>query len=413
MNGRSRLALLQSLTAQIVIALVAGVVIGWLWPSLGQRLDILATLFIRLVLVIIAPLIFASLVVGVAGSGEFRKLGTMAVQAVLYFLIFTAVVMVLGFALGNLLQPGQGLTPPTDAAAVPAVQEQESFWVRLIPRSIVEAMARGDVLQIVVFSLLFGVALGASGERGRPVLDFCRSLAEVMYRFTGMVMRLAPLGVLGAAAALVGKHGLGVGESFLWLTAAVYVGLAVILFGLFPLLCLWFRISVRGFFSAIKEPFLIAFATTSSAAALPKAMEAMERFGVPRRVVAFVLPVGYSFNLAGSSLFLGVAALFVAQAFGVALSTGQQATLLATVYVASKGVPLVPRGSLVALVAGLSSFGLPAAVVGASFGFLLAIDPILDMPRTGVNIGGNCLATILVARWQGSFRPNEETARQR
>lgn len=402
-SGHSHFGILRGLTAQILIALVLGGLIGWRWPHLGQQLEILATIFVRLVLVIIAPLIFATLVVGIAGSGKLKKLGPMAVQAISYFLIVTAVAMLLGFALGNLLQPGDGLMPPTEAAPAPLVQEEASFWVRLFPRSIVAAMARGDVLQIVVFSLLFAVALAASGTRGQAVLDFCRALAEVMYRFTDLVMKLAPVGVLGASAALVGQHGLAVGKSFLWLTIGVYAGLILVFFGLYPLLCWGFRIPVGGFFRAIKEPFAIAFATTSSAAALPKAMEVMEGFGVPRRVVAFVLPTGYSFNLAGSSLFLGVAALFVAQTYDVGLGLGEQAVLLGTVYVASKGIPLVPRGSLVALVAGLSSFGLPAAVVGASFGFLLAIDPILDMPRTGVNVGGNCLATALVARWQGSF----------
>ncbi|MFQ5777284.1 MAG: dicarboxylate/amino acid:cation symporter [Terriglobia bacterium] len=408
MSGRPRFSFLKGLTAQIIFALLLGVLLGFLWPALGQRLEIFATIFVRLVLVIIAPLVFSTLVVGIAGSGELRKLGSLAVQALAYFLLVTAGVMLLGFALGNLLAPGTGLTPPTEAVASPLAQEPESFWVRLFPRSIVDAMARGDVLQIVVFSLLFAVALAATGARGQAVLGLCRSLAEVMYRLTDLVMKTAPLGVLGASAALVGKHGLRVGESFLWLTVAVYAGLALVFFGLFPVLCLWFRIPVSGFFRALKDPFAIAFATTSSAAALPKAMEAMERFGVPRRIVAFVLPTGYSFNLAGSSLFIGVAALFVVQAYSISLSLAQQAALAGTVYVASKGVPLVPRGSLVALVAGLTSFGLPAEVVGASFGFLLAIDPILDMPRTGVNVSGNCLATALVARWQGAFQGGKQ-----
>lgn len=408
MSGPSRLTFLKGLTAQIIFALLLGALLGSLWPALGSRLEILATIFVRLVMVIIAPLVFSTLVVGVAGSGELRKLGSLAAQAVAYFLLVTVGVMLLGFALGHLLAPGAGLTPPAEAVASPLAQEAESFWVRLFPRSIVDAMARGDVLQIVVFSLLFAVALAATGARGQAVLEFCRSLAEVMYRLTDLVMRTAPLGVLGASAALVAKHGLRVGESFLWLTVAVYAGLGLVFFGLFPLLCVGFRLPVGGFFRALKEPFAIAFATTSSAAALPKAMEAMERFGVPRRIVAFVLPTGYSFNLAGSSLFIGVAALFVLQAYNVSLSLAEQAALAGTLYVASKGVPLVPRGSLVALVAGLTSFGLPAEVVGASFGFLLAIDPILDMPRTGVNVSGNCLAAALVARWQGSFRKSEE-----
>ncbi|MFQ5695601.1 MAG: dicarboxylate/amino acid:cation symporter [Terriglobia bacterium] len=396
------------LTTQILIALVLGVLLGWLWPAAGARLGILATIFIRLVMVIIAPLVFSTLVVGIAGPGELRKLGSLALQAVILFLVLTAVALLLAFTLANLVQPGQGLAPPAATTASPLPAAGESFWVRLFPRSIVDAMARGDVLQIVVFSLLFAVALAAVGERGRPMLELCRSLADVMYRFTDLVMRAAPLGVLGAAAALVSQHGLRVGQNFLWLTVAVYAGLALMLFVLYPLLCLWFRIPLAGFFRAIKEPFAIAFATTSSAAALPKAMEVMERFGVPRRVVAFVLPTGTALNLAGSALFIGVAALFIAQAFQISLSLGDQLRFFVVLAVASKSVANVPRASLVALAAGLSGFGVPPEVVAAGFGFLLGIDPILDMPRTGVNTAGNCLAAALVARWQGGFRSGRE-----
>ncbi|MGH9813703.1 MAG: dicarboxylate/amino acid:cation symporter, partial [Candidatus Acidiferrales bacterium] len=216
---------LPGLTTQIVAALLLGALIGWLAPEFGQRLEILATIFVRLVMVIIAPLIFAVLVVGVAGSGKLRDLGSMALQAVAFFLLLSAVAMALGFLLGNALQPGVGLAPTAAAAEQPELPVQEPFWVRLFPRSIVDAMARGDVLQIVIFSLLFAAAVAAAGERGKPVLDLCRSLADVMFRFTDFVMAVAPLGVLGAAAALVGKHGLGVGESFFWLTVTVYLGL--------------------------------------------------------------------------------------------------------------------------------------------------------------------------------------------
>lgn len=402
MSG-SRFALLRGLTTQIILALILGGLLGWLWPGFGQKLEILATIFIRLVLMIIAPLIFSTLVVGIAGTGERRRLGSLAVQTVAYFLVITLVALLLGFALGNLFQPGAGLTPPAQAETAPPAPEEESFWVRLFPTSIVDAMARGDVLQIVLFTLLFAAALTLVGERGRPLLDFCRSLAEVMYRFTDIIMRLAPLGVLGAAAALVGKHGLRVGENFLWLTVAVYLGLALLLFGLYPLLCLWFRIPVVTFFRAIKEPFAIAFATTSSAAALPKAMEVMEKFGVPRRAVAFVLPAGTALNLAGSTLFLGVAGFFLLQAFHLPLTFGDQLRFFVVLLVASKSVTNVPRSSLVALAAGLSGFGVEPELVAVGFGFLLGIDPILDMPRTGVNTAGNCLAAALLARWQGTF----------
>jgi proton glutamate symport protein len=395
---------LPGLTTQIFIALIVGALIGWLAPEFGQRLEILATIFVRLVMVIIAPLIFAVLVTGVAGSGKLRELGSMALQAVAFLLLFSAVAMALGFLLGNTLQPGAGLAQTAAPAAQPELPEQEPFWVRLFPRSIVDAMARGDVLQIVVFSLLFAAAVAAAGERGKPVLEVCRSLADVMFRFTDFVMAVAPIGVLGAAAALVGKHGLAVGESFFRLTVAVYLGLGLMLFGLMPLLAVAFGVPLGGFVRAVKAPFAIAFATTSSAAALPKAMEAMEAFGVPRRIVAFVLPVGNTFNLSGGALYIGVAALFVLQAFNRVPALSDQLVLSGILYVASKGIANIPRGSLLALAAGLANFGAPAEVVAASFGLLLAIDPLLDMPRTGVNITGNCLAAALVARWQRNLR---------
>jgi proton glutamate symport protein len=398
---------LPGLTAQILIALLLGALIGWLAPELGQRLEILATIFVRLVMAIIAPLIFAVLVVGVAGSGRLSDLGSMALQAVAFFLILSAVAMALGFLLANALQPGVGLAPAAAPAAAPELPAQEPFWVRLFPRSIVDAMARGDVLQIVVFSLLFAAAVAAAGERGKPVLDLCRSLADVMFRFTDFVMAVAPIGVLGAAAALVGKHGLAIGQSFFWLTVTVYLGLGLMLLALMPLLALVFAVPLRGFVRAVQAPFAIAFATTSSAAALPKAMEAMESMGVPRRVVAFVLPVGNSFNLSGGALYIGVASLFVLQAFNQAPALADQFVLFGILYVASKGIANIPRGSLLALAAGLANFGVPAEVVASSFGLLLAIDPILDMPRTGVNITGNCLAAALVARWQGNAEPSD------
>lgn len=392
------------LTFYILLALVLGALVGWLWPAFGRQLQVLATIFIRLVMMIIAPLIFSTLVVGIAGSGELKKLGAMAVKTVAYFLILTAVALALSFAIGNWLQPGQGIAPPTEAGAAPSALPEESFWVRLFPKSVVDAMARGDVIQIVLFSVVFAVAVSASGVRGRSVLEFCRSLADVMFKFTDIVMWAAPVGVFGGAAAMVGTHGLKVGEAFLRLTMGVYLGLALMLFVLYALLCLVFRIPIREFYRAIWEPFTIAFATTSSAAALPRAMEVMENFGVHRRVVAFVLPTGTAFNLAGSAFFIGVAGLFVVQAFGIPLAAGDQLVLFGTLFVASKGVTNVPRSSLVALAAALSSFGVAPEVVAASFGLLLGIDPILDMPRTGVNTAGNCLAAALVARWQGSFR---------
>lgn len=389
------------LTFYILLALVLGALVGWLWPEVGRQLQVLATIFIRLVMMIIAPLIFSTLVVGIAGSGKLRELGGMVGKVIAFYLLLTVLTMALGFGIGNWLQPGQGIVPPAGDISIAA--PEESFWVRLFPKSIVDAMARGDVLQIVVFSLVFALAVGAAGGRGKPVLDFCRSLADVMFKFTDYVMLAAPVGVFGAMAALVAAQGLTVGASFLRLTVATYLGFALIFFGLYPALLVFFRIPVREFWQAVREPLSIAFATTSSAAALPRAMENLERFGVARRVVAFVLPTG-TLNLAGSGVFLGIAGLFVLQAFQIPLTSMQQLSLFGTLYVASKGIANIPRGSLVALAAGLGGFGVPPEVVGAAFGFLLAIDPILDMPRTVVNSTGIYVAASLVSRWQGNFR---------
>ncbi len=396
---------LPGLTTQILAAFVLGGFIGWLWPEFGRSLQLLATIFVRLIMVIIAPLIFSTLVTGIAGSGEFRKLGKLALQTVVYILLLTFVVLALGFFLANTLEPGGGVDASAEINVTVGEPPTQSFWVRIVPRSIVDAMARGDVLQIVIFSLLFGVALGAAGEKGRPVLNFTRSLSEVMFKFTGLVMKTAPLGVLGAAAAMVGSHGLAVGKNFLWYILTVYLGLAILAGIIYPVLCLVLRIPLRPLFHAIKEPFAIAFATTSSAAALPTAMENMERFGAPRRVTSFVLPLATGLNLAGSALFIAVASIFLLQVFQIPFSFKEQMVLFGTLFVATKGVANVPRASLVVIAAGLTAMNVPPETIGAGIGLLLGVDPIVDMPRTGVNTAGNCIATAVMARLQGNLQP--------
>ncbi|MBM3792242.1 MAG: dicarboxylate/amino acid:cation symporter, partial [Acidobacteria bacterium] len=390
----------------ILFALVLGALVGWRWPALGESLQILATIFIRLVLVIIAPLIFSTLVVGIAGQGELRKLRGLALRGVSAFMILTAVALAVGFGLAMLLDPGSGVSPAGEASFTPAAPPAESFWVRLFPSSIIEAMARGDVIQIVIFSVLLAIAISLAGEKGRPLLDFCGSLAQAMYRFTDMVMRTAPVGVFGAAAALVSRHGVQVGTSLFRLILAVYLGLGLLLFVLFPLIVWAFRLPARKFLQAVKEPFAIAFATASASAALPKAMENMEAMGVPRSIVAFIMPTGLSFNPLGSTVFIGVAAPFILQAFQISMTFEEQATLLGTLFVASKGIAGVPRSALVVTAAGLSSIGLPADVIAAGMGLLIGIDPILDMPRTATNTTGNCLVSAVVARLQGEMGPS-------
>jgi len=391
------------LTTQIIIALALGAMVGWLWPAAGPSLQILATIFIRLVMVIIAPLIFSTLVVGIAGQGSLRKLGSLALQTLGVFLIVTAVALAIGFALGNLLQPGKGITATlAKGAASIGAPPVESFWVRMFPQSVFDAMARGDVLQIVVFSVIFAVAVSLAGAAAEPVLEWCRSLARVMYKFTDIVMLAAPIGVFGAAASLVSKQGLQVGAGFAWLMAAVYVGLALLLLVFFPALALLFRIPLRKLYHAAREPFAIAFATASGLAAIPKAMERMEEMGVPRSVASFTIGTGLNFNASGSTVFLGVASLFLLQAFGIAYTWPDQMALFGTLFVVSKGIAGVPRASLIVIAAALPAIGIAPDVVGAGIGLILGIDPLMDMPRTATNAAGHCLFAAIIARWQGT-----------
>ena len=393
----------RSLTTQIVVGLVLGVVVGYLWPTLGVGVKPLADAFLRMIKMIIAPLIFSTLVVGIAGTGDLKAMGRIGLKAILYFEIATTIALFLGLLLVNVFQPGAGMTLPTGAdaqAAAGLVQNQQHGWeifLHLFPTSVIDAMARGDILQVVVFSTFFGVAVAAIGARGKPVLAVLESTAQVMFRFTGYVMMFAPIGVFAAIASTVGSKGLGVLFTLGKLVGLMYVGLALFALVVIGAVSYLIRVPFLSFVRAIREPFLIAFTTASSEAALPKAMEIMERFGVPKNIVAFVLPTGYSFNLDGSTLYLSLASVFVAQTAGVQMTIGQQLIMMLTLMLTSKGVAGVPRASLVVLAATLSQFSLP--LEGAAI--LLGIDQIMDMGRTAVNVMGNCIAAAVVARWEG------------
>jgi proton glutamate symport protein len=393
-----------SLTQQIFIGLVAGIALGALWPDAAVAIRPLADLFLRMIKMIIAPLIFSTLVVGIAGTGDLRAVGRIGVKAIVWFELATTVALVIGLVLVNVLQPGAGVTlTGADTSNVAAmVGQQQTGWdilLHMVPTSVVDAMAKGDILQVVVFSSFFGVALAAIGPRGTPVVTFLDAVAQVMFRFTGYVMRFAPLGVMAAIAATVGGKGLGILLTLGKLVLTMYLGLAIFVVIVIGGAALVSRVPFFAFVRAIREPFLIAFTTASSEAALPKALEVMERFGVPKRIVSFVLPTGYSFNLDGSTLYLSVASIFVAQLAGIHLSIGQQLLMMLTLMVTSKGVAGVPRAALVILAAMLTTFHLP--LEGAAI--LLGIDQLLDMGRTAVNVMGNCLATVVVARWEGEF----------
>jgi proton glutamate symport protein len=395
---------LPSLTTQIFIGLVAGIVVGAVWPDVGVAIRPLADLFLRMIKMIIAPLIFSTLVVGIAGTGDLRSVGRIGVKAIVWFELATTVALAIGLVLVNILQPGAGVAvigADTSSVATMAGQRQTGWDILLhmVPTSVVDAMAKGDILQVVVFSAFFGVALAAIGAKGAPVVSLLDAVAQVMFRFTGYVMRFAPLGVMAAIAATVGGRGLGILVTLGKLVLTMYLGLAVFVIVVIGGAALVSRVPFLAFVRAIREPFLIAFTTASSEAALPKSLEVMERFGVPKRIVSFVLPTGYSFNLDGSTLYLSVAAIFVAQLGGIQLSLSQQLVMMLTLMVTSKGVAGVPRAALVILAATLTTFHLP--LEGAAI--LLGIDQLLDMGRTAVNVMGNCLATVVVARWEGEF----------
>jgi proton glutamate symport protein len=392
-----------SITTQIVIGLVLGIAVGYLWPSFGIAVKPLADAFLRMIKMIIAPLVFATLVVGIAGTGDLKAMGRIGLKAIIYFEIATTISLFLGLALVNIFQPGAGVALPTGgdtSAAAGLVQNQQTGWdifLHLFPTSVIESMARGDILQIVVFSTFFGVAAAAIGSKGQPVLDVLESTAQVMFKFTGYVMLFAPIGVFAAMASTVGSKGLGILFTLGKLVGLMYLGLAIFVLVVLGTVSYIIRVPFFTFARASREPFLIAFSTASSEAALPKAMEVMERFGVPKNIVAFVLPTGYSFNLDGSTLYLSLASIFVAQMAGIQMTLGQQLVMMLTLMLTSKGVAGVPRASLVVLAATLAQFGLP--MEGAAI--LLGIDQILDMGRTAVNVMGNCIAAAVVARWEG------------
>jgi len=402
----------RTLTQWIVVAMVVGVALGILFPAFAVSIRPVSTVFLRMIKSIIVPLIFGTLVVGIAGHGDdMKRVGRLALKSIVYFEIVTTLALVIGLFAVNILKPGVGVSLVATGAA-PVSGNQITFssvLEHIVPQSFFEAAATNEMLQIVFWSVLF--AIGLSQVRGRAkdtMVGFCEALAEVMFKFTGVVMKFAPFGVAAALAFTVGqavvKYG---GPEGAWhilkslglVVLTLYIALVV--FGVLVLLPVAriARVPLGPFTAAVKEPALIAFSTASSEAALPKAMEQMEAIGVPRRIVAFVMPTGYSFNLDGSTLYLSVASVFAAQAGGVSLTVGQQLLMMLTLMLTSKGVAGVPRAALVILTGTLASFNLPAeaAVV------LLGVDVLMDMARTSVNLIGNCLATVVMARWEGEY----------
>lgn len=390
-----------SLTAWIIIATILGIILGATLPSFAVQLQWISNIFIRLIKSIIAPLIFASLVYGIAKSGSVGTMGRIGAKAMSYFLAATSLALVIGLLMVNIFRPGDhvamkaGITSP---AAIPTAKLTFAETMeKMFPKSIIESMANGDVLQIVIFSVLFGIACTAVGSKSSPVVHWCESVMEIMFKYTQYVIYLAPFGAGAAMAVTVGKNGIGSLIGLAKLVGTLYLALIVFIVVVLGAVVFIAKIPLGRFFAAVRQPFVLAFSTASSEAALPQALENMERFGVPKHIVNFVLPLGYSFNLDGSTLYLALASVFVAQAAGIELPLSTQLFMMLTLMLTSKGVAAVPRASLVILTATVSSFNLPMEGVN----LILGVDAFMDMARTSVNLLGNCLASAVVARWEG------------
>ena len=398
-----------SLTQWIIISMIVGVLLGWLAPGFAVALKPLSTIFLNMIKSLIAPLLFATLVVGIAGHGDdMKKVGKLAFRSIVYFEIVTTLALAVGLIAVNLVRPGEGVGLDTTAQVSATVTDLSQRHVtfsavleHIVPSSFVDAAAKNEVLQVVFWSIIFAVAVARTPAGAKKtMLGVIESLSEVMFKFVGIVMAFAPFGIGAAIAVTVGQSGIGVLRNLGILVLTLYGALVVFVLAVLVPVAVIFRIPVGAFWKTVREPWLIAFSTASSEAALPLAMQKMEAFGVPRRIVAFVMPTGYSFNLDGSTLYLALASVFVAQAANIDMPIAQQILMMLTLMVTSKGVAAVPRASLVILSGALTQFGLPLSGVA----LILGVDAVMDMARTSINLVGNCLATAVMARWEGELR---------
>jgi len=396
----------RSLTTWILISMIIGAAFGHDFPAIATNLNVISQIFLRLIKTIIAPLLFATIVVGIAGHSDLKQVGRMGWKSLLYFEVVSTIALFIGLLAINVSKAGVGVTVPetmshAEIANVPVLKGSEVI-LHVFPENIAKAIYEGNVLQIVIFSIFFGIAVAMLKEKfKRPLIVFSEALSEAMFKFTSIIMYFAPFAVFAAIAYSIGHMGLGIFINLFKLLATLYVSLIVFIVGVLLPIALTFRVPVRKFISAISEPVAIAFATTSSESALPIAMERMEELGVPRKIVAFVMPTGYSFNLDGTTLYLSLATIFVAQISGIHLSFDKQLLIVFTLMLTSKGVAAVPRASMVILMATASTFGLPIWPIY----IILGIDELMDMARTSVNVIGNCLATVVIARWENEFNP--------
>ncbi len=390
------------LSAQIFIALFLGVVFGYVFPTYGQALQPIGDAFIRMIKMIVVPLIFSSLIMGIAGTGDFKKLGRLGAKAIIWFEVATTLALFVGLIVANVFQPGTGVAMSvgvdigSTATAAKKTIDMTQMLVNIVPTNVVDAMGRGDMLQIIFFSCFFGVAAAAMGEKGKPVVILAISVAEIMFKFTNYVMTLAPIGVFALIANTVGKFGLGMLIPLGKLIGSLYFAIILFLFLLMLFTSFIVRVNFYHVARALKEPMLIAFSTASSEAALPVAMEKLEEFGIPKHIVTFVLPTGYTFNLDGSTLYSALAVIFIAQVYNIPFPMETQLVMLLTLMMSTKGIAAVPGASLIVIAGTAAAFGLPVEGIG----IILGVDRILDMARTVCNLTGNCVAAVVVARWE-------------
>lgn len=410
-----------TLTKQILLGVVIGIAVGYFAPDFGVQVAWLRDIFLHLIKVIIAPLVFATVVTGIAGGEHGGGVGRLGAKSLLYFEIVTTLALFIGLAVVNLTQPGAGITLVGDPGTLGSVATNHpktliETVVHIFPTSIIESMAKGDVLQIVTFSVIFALALSRVGEHAKPILAWCESLAQTMFAFTNLIMRFAPIGIGAAMASTIGHQGLGILGSLGLLIGSLYIALVIFTVLVLGSVILIARVPLMPFLRAVREPFTLAFVTTSSESALPMAMERMEQFGVPKHIVGFVMPAGYTFNLDGTTLYLSMASVFVMQAVastvpGFSFDISHQLTMMLALMITSKGVAAVPRASLVILLATLSTF-LPEHLRHygpIAVAMIFGVDEFMDMARTSINLLGNCLATVVMARWEGVF--DDEKAR--
>jgi len=393
-----------SLVVQIFLGMFLGILVGYYGKNFAPEMKVFSDIFMRLIKMIIAPLVFSVLVVGIAKVGDFKAVGRIGIKTILYFTFATLIALALGLVLVNFFEPGKKMLLElpaigTDTGIVAAKQDAKSILSHIIPESVVDAMAHNEILPIVIFAIFFGVAAASLGKKGEAVVHFFDAVSHIMFKITNYVMAFAPLGVFGAIAAVVAKQGLEVLGGYVYLIGCFYLGLLFFVFVVLLGICYSMKINFARLLSTIKEPLLLAFSTASSEAAMPKTIESLERFGCSNRIISFVLPLGYSFNLDGSIMYMTFATVFIAQSYGIDMSMGDQVTMMLILLVTSKGMAGIPRASLVVIAGMLATFKIPQE----GLLLLLGIDQVLDMGRSATNVVGNAVATAVVSKWEGEL----------